>query len=262
MIKRLTRNFRILFYAFLGIQGLAVSAQTIGFTDGYEIEGWDASEIAGGTTEITGVSILNAEFTYTVRLAGGGVTSRTADYTVTVPNSGTITFDWAYTGNHRFFQAFEEFHVIVNGEEVATPLAESSSSGNFNYSGFDQAVSVEAGDTFGFRIGGRNFDSNSELDGLLSISNFRVVETATPGGLGLIISKNEVAPDTFDFQWSSRNGRVYDLLSSTDLSVPVENWTVWEGQLDILSDGEMTQIQAIASGGPRRFFVVVEKPAP
>jgi len=172
-LRKLKRTSRVLLFAFAGVLGLAVNAETIGFKDGYEIDRWNDSEITGGTTEINGITIdgmtLSAEFLYTVRLNGGGVTARTADYTVSVPGNGTVTFDWEYTGNHRFYRAFAEFHVIVNGEEVLT-LVDSTSFANFNFSGVDQTIAVKAGDTFGFRIGGSNFDSNSALDGLLRIS--------------------------------------------------------------------------------------------
>lgn len=40
-------------------------------------------------------------------------------------------------------------------------------------------------------------------------------------GFQLVITPNEANPGTCDFTWESRDGKVYDLLSSTDLSTPV-----------------------------------------
>jgi len=235
-------------------------AQIVGFTEGFEIENWEKTEIEGGTTGILGVTEQIVEFNYNVNLGvpGPGVTNRTADFTTTSPIFANITFDWEFTGNHRWFQAFQEFHVIVNDEEVASPVDGEGSSGVFNYIGFDETFSVQAGDTVGFRIGGENFDSTSILEGLLRVSNFRVEETAGPG-ITLSIARNEAAEGNFVFEWNSLAGKAYDLLSSTDLSEPIGNWTVWDGQADILADGELTAIEALAPEENKRFFVVVEK---
>lgn len=253
-------HFLFCFVLFLCL-GISSKAQTAGFASGYEIAGWSKTVILDGTTEIISNSVSEAQFKYTVRKSGGGVSNRTADYIVTVPDDATITFDWVFSGNHRWFNAYEEFHLVVNGEEVATPLARFKSVGVFNHSGFNQTVSVVAGDTFGFRIGGENFDSASNLDGLLTISNFRVEQTATPN-LDLVISKNSSTPGTYDFSWASRSGRVYDILSSTDLSIPTENWPVWNGLSNLPGSSNFTLIQGAISQETKRFFLVVEKSAP
>lgn len=237
------------------------NAQIVGFTEGFEIENWEKTDIDDGTTEMLGVTQDIAEFSYNVNLGapgGPGVTNRTADFTITSPIFANITFDWEFTGNHRWFQAFEEFHVIVNDEEVVSPVDGEGSSGGFNFIGFDETFSVQAGDTMGFRIGGENFDSTSIINGLLRVSNLRVEETAGPG-ISLSIARNEGPDGTYVFAWNSLAGKVYDLLSSTDLSEPLENWTVWDGQADITADGEVTTIETLAAEESKRFFVVVEK---
>jgi hypothetical protein len=261
--KNLKQKCHAIVLAFTAALAAGGHCQTVGFTDGFEIENWEKGEIDDGTTEMFGVATESAEFSYTVNLGnpGPGVTNRTADFTITAPFNANITFDWEFTGNHRWFQAFGEFHVIVDDEEVISPVNEEGSSGGYNYIGFDETFSVEAGDTFGFRIGGQNFDSSSILNGLLRVSNFRVEETAG-SGVGLIISKSETTPGTFDLEWTSRTGKVYDLLSSTDLSTPVESWAIWDGQADIPAADEITRIEALVPEGSKRFFVVIEKSSP
>lgn len=259
----------ILGFAVLGSSGVSAQVTTTGFTQAYELDSWTKTEINEGTTQFFGTSTdgqgvtQTAEFRYNVSRAGGGVTSRTADFTMTIPTNAIITFDWTFGGNHRWFMAFAEFHVIVNGQEVASPVDRQSTSGVFNFAGGGQTVTVSAGDVLGFRIGGENFDSTSFLDGVLTINNFQVEATANADlDPELVISTNTTNPGTFDFSWASQVGRAYDIRSSEDLSIPMENWPVWNGIENLPATGDEMQIEAVASADTKRFFVVVAKPAP
>lgn len=66
----------------------------------------------------------------------------------------------------------------------------------------------------------------------------------------------------FDFEWNSRPGMVYDLLSSEDLSTPVSRWSVHvdgaRGYQNILSSGTTTVLQAVLVMDAR-FFAVRER---
>lgn len=265
IMNRFSGNFLV---ALLGLLVSGANGQTVGFTNGFEIENWEKSEMTEGTTEFFGTFTdgdgvtQSAQFNYVVNLGvtTTGVPERFADFTVVAPVGANITFNWEYTGNHAWWEAYQQFHITVNGEIVASPLPESKSVGNYAHAGFGAAVTVAEGDTLGFRIGGRNFDSNSFINGTLTVSNFQF-EVLASAPLELFVSQNEVAPGSLDFEWPSRAGKVYDLKSSTDLSIPVENWEVWDGQLDVpATDGPTTRIEAVATGGEKRFFVVVEKP--
>ncbi|MDF1711893.1 MAG: hypothetical protein P1U90_06615 [Akkermansiaceae bacterium] len=79
------------------------------------------------------------------------------------------------------------------------------------------------------------------------------------GELALSISPMSADPDLFDFAWNSKTGFVYDLVSSDDLTEPIENWTVWEGQSDIPGTGSEITISEVFSGDSKRFFAIVEK---
>lgn len=251
----------ILTFAFILLGGSSSQAQTTGLNGEFEIANWEKSDIADGTTGMTGITESQAEFTYTVDRGnpGPGVPVRFADFTLASPINAHISFDWEFTGNHRWFEAYEQFFVLVNGEEILNPLPETKSSGAFTHSGFEETFSVGAGESFGFRIGGRNFDSSSQLNGLLRITNFQVEELA---GLPieLILSRSEDTPGTWDFEWTSKEGKSYDVLSSTDLSIPMEDWETWE--TDVLSAGARTRLETVEVENDKRFFVVVEKSAP
>jgi len=196
------------------------NAQSIGFTEGFEIANWDKTEIlASGQTVSDGVTTMaeldggapaqSAEFTYNVSLAGGGVSNRTADFTITVANNSEITFDWELTGMHAWWQAMAEFRIIVNGVVLESPVDLASTSGNFFFSGIDQKVSLQAGDTFGFRIGGQNFDSTSIIRGALTVSNFRVVQE------GESDSDQDGLPDIWEIK--------YGLSTEDDGSIDINN---------------------------------------
>jgi len=196
------------------------NAQSIGFTEGFEIANWDKTEIlASGQTVSDGVTTMaeldggapaqSAEFTYNVSLAGGGVSNRTADFTITVANNSEITFDWELTGMHAWWQAMAEFRIIVNGVVLESPVDLASTSGDFFFSGIDQKVSLQAGDTFGFRIGGQNFDSTSIIRGALTVSNFRVVQE------GESDSDQDGLPDIWEIK--------YGLSTEDDGSIDINN---------------------------------------
>ena len=73
----------------------------------------------------------------------------------------------------------------------------------------------------------------------------------------------------YDFNWPSKSGKVYDLLSSTNLSTAPAAWAVYDpdgpGGIDpygdILATAPTNLLSAVPGSGPVRFFVVAEKDA-
>ena len=209
-----------LLFALLSTLGVSAHAQTIGFTDGFEIANWENTEIlatdqvvSDGFTDMFQSDLdgaaQSAEFTYNVSLPGGGVSNRTADFTITLANDAEITFDWEFTGMHAWWQAFAEFRIIVNDEVIESPVDLTTTSGGYFFSGFDQQVNVKAGDKFGFRIGGQNFDSTSTLNGKLIVSNFRVVQE------GESDADEDGLPDIWEIK--------YGLSNDDDGSIDIKN---------------------------------------
>ena len=66
------------------------------------------------------------------------------------------------------------------------------------------------------------------------------------------------------FEWGSNAGKKYDLLSSTDLTIPISQWDAYSsgGQTyeNMEASGSGTnQISNVLALGDVRFFVVVEE---
>jgi hypothetical protein len=66
----------------------------------------------------------------------------------------------------------------------------------------------------------------------------------------------------FDFTWESRDGKLYDLVSSTELSIPPADWPVYEGNADIAGTAPENTLPVVPPTGPKRFFAVIEKDPP
>ena len=153
-----------------------------GFTGPYEMQNWSSSVIPGGTTSITPSSgpATSAEFGYTVNLGspGGGVTYRTATFSATAAGTGYLTFDWTYDFYHAWFMVEADFYVFAESSSGTTLIHEidfynAMYTGPQTFSG-SSTIWVEEGYDFGFIVGGSNFDSDSRLNGTLTISNFGI----------------------------------------------------------------------------------------
>ena len=145
------------------------------FSGAYAMENWSDGGITGGTTSIDpdSGSTATAAFSYDVQLGGGGVAFRTASFEVPVPKSGSVTFDWVYTGFHAWCcPATVFFRVFADGDEYRAIDDQGTGGGSFTFSG-TAAINVSDTGTFGFEIGGQNFDLDSRLLGTLTITNFR-----------------------------------------------------------------------------------------
>ena len=63
----------------------------------------------------------------------------------------------------------------------------------------------------------------------------------------------------FDLTWTSRPGRHYDLLSSTDLAAPTATWPVHQGLADMPPSAAVTTVAGVPVTDSKRFFRVNEK---
>ena len=114
-----------------------------------------------------------------------------------------------------------------------------------------------------------HFISTTSLD-LMAVDNgddtFTVTPMATGSPFPLAIRPNATTPGSYDFEWDSQEGKVYDLLSSVDLSTPVAEWPVYGvGEMvyeGIPAAGSTTTLTAVPSTDPRRFFAMREADAP
>lgn len=78
--------------------------------------------------------------------------------------------------------------------------------------------------------------------------------------LSLEIKPSVAQSGQFDFSWPSQAGKVYDLVSASDLSESPENWAVWEGAEGISATPPSNALREITGGEEgRRFFAVIER---
>ena len=130
------------------------------------------------------------------------------------------------------------------------------------------ALSATSGPRYYFNWGTDNTLMNYNDDGKLAFLNAIKVLTGgfAPAEFSVTIARNTTTPGTYDFSWNSRAGKVYDLLTSTDLSTPIVEWPIYQSgptlYQAISSAGETTTLSAVPAGGERRFFVVSEYDAP
>lgn len=158
---------------------------TAGFTGPYAVSNWTSSGITGGTTTKLPVSgdSTTGTFGYNVTLAGGGVSLRLADFALASSSvTGSVTFDYTYTGNHRYFQAAVDFNTL-SGATSTSIINNVTTSGNFSFSGSSSFI-AQAGQSFRFRIGGKNNDSDSHIDGTLTISNIKFYDSIVVDDMG------------------------------------------------------------------------------
>ncbi len=170
-------------------------AVTMGFTGPYEVSNWTTSGITGGaTTKLpTFGDSTTGTFGYNVTLApGSGVSLRLADFALASSSvTGSVTFDYTYTGNHRYFQAAVDFNTL-SGATSTSIINNVTTSGSFNFSGSSSFL-ARAGESFRFRIGGKNNDNNSHIDGTLTISNIKFYDSIVVDNLGDVDDGNYAA---------------------------------------------------------------------
>jgi PKD repeat protein len=122
---------------------------------------------------------------------------QTWDFHTTATSSGTIELPYHYSGLHAWHQVevFLDAYVIHGGETNTTPVFSMGPVNCCEYpsNGFNEVgtvtLTVESGDTYGFRFGGENYDSSDVLMGTFVIglprepvANFSwAPETPEPG---------------------------------------------------------------------------------
>ncbi|MEL6106616.1 MAG: FG-GAP-like repeat-containing protein, partial [Planctomycetota bacterium] len=164
-------------------------AATFGFTGDYSLENWTPESIDNGTTEIAPATVESdqASFGYYLTLNSGGLDrEQTVEFLATAAATGSVTFDYEFTGNSRFFRADALFDTVSAAD--STTVVDASTFGNFTFNGSATLVS-QSGQPLGFRIGGRNSDSNRDIFGQLSVTNIVfhdsiVVDSAADGDDG------------------------------------------------------------------------------
>lgn len=107
----------------------------------------------------------------------------------TAAAAGPIAVNYAYSGYHAWFMVRVWLYAYVTHNSVTTETllgswgpascCSGAPSGGFNYSG-SHTFNVQGGDSFGFRFGGSNGDSDWRLLGTMTVSQPRPADTTPP----------------------------------------------------------------------------------
>jgi hypothetical protein len=93
----------------------------------------------------------------------------------------------------------------------------------------------------------------------------KYLEPAASNDLQLTITPNATA-GLYDFSWDSQEGKLYDLLTSTDLATPISTWPIYDdGSMlyeNLPATGTTTTLTGVPSAAARRFFALREEDAP
>ncbi len=123
-----------------------------------------------------GSSSGNPSMTYDWDTAQGDTYSeRLWHFTTTATADGTVTLPWSYDALHSWYSVnIDLWAVVTDGNGTTTThlvdFYNQNLTGWQDFSGTVQ-LNVSAGDTYGFRLGGSNFDSSNILMGTLTITS-------------------------------------------------------------------------------------------
>ncbi|MCB1134449.1 MAG: hypothetical protein KDN05_25265, partial [Verrucomicrobiae bacterium] len=139
---------------------------------------------------------------------------------------------------------------------------------------FSQLIeaTVAAGDFpgtyFGFGTRGRvryTVPGTNDIPFIYDAKSYSVIEVPAPSPAPptLVITPNTTTPGNYDFSWNSLAGRLYDLVSATDLSTAISTWPVWDGRTGLAGTPPENLLADIPGGGDeKRFFALVVRDAP
>lgn len=154
------------------------TAPTAGFTGPYALPLWEKGRIAGGKVGVAELSDdpIGCQFKYAVKLTGGGVTQRATRFQVRAAESGIVSFDFRYEFYHAWFRVEAQFDVFAESDCDLQMLkvlrfVGPQSVGPQVFCG-SVAIHVQKGRHFGLILGGSNFDSDSRLEGTLTLTDF------------------------------------------------------------------------------------------
>ena len=164
------------------------------------------------------------------------------------------------------------FHLIVDDEsnpegtrlvpsESQDPVAPDGSFQMISRTYDAASIADHVGKSFKIVLG---VEDANDFANRVIFDNVSLVTDAEPvPTLPLTISENEANPGNFDFSAGAKDGFLYDLVSSTDLSVDPSTWPVWEGQENLAGTSPQITISNVPGGtDEKRFFALIEKEAP
>ncbi len=160
---------------------------------------WSGSG-TGSTSVVSDGSTGPAQFTYSYSNGNPGPgASGSWTFSTTSDSTGPVNLAWSYSGFNAYFEVRVGLSAFVTHDGDTTPISLvsagpadccSTPSAGFAYSG-EVTLDPQAGDTYGFMISGSNGDSNSQLNGTLTVG-LSTAATAGPVPLGTTISDSAI----------------------------------------------------------------------
>ena len=146
---------------------------------------------------------------------------------------------WAHTGL--------EAGPVTSANALDTPFVDGVS--GISHGGLDAGYNpwYGNGDTW---AGGIDNGALFAISGVIGGASTSFPLTITPNGAN------------YDFTWESQDGKLYDLVSDTDLSMPRAEWPVYMGHADIEGSAPSNTLESVPGDGTKRFFAVIEKDLP
>ena len=162
--------------------------------------------------------------------------SGTTDYSIVIPETGTLSFNWSYTTSDGSAYDYPQFIY----ENVTTLFTGYDLDGNSPQSG-SVTLNVTEGTVFALRM--HTLD-NSYGPAIVTISNFKLEENSSASSIshewtasngGIIngptndLSVNAIASGTYTLT-STVNGCTFSDSYTLDFNAPITDVTVWDGQ--------------------------------
>ena len=149
------------------------------FDNDTRLEHWIGSGMVDGETwtDPSSGPADQAAFSYEVdrSYSGDGVPFGITHWAVWAEAEGYLRFDYDYTGDHRTTGAWAYLaaYSMTDGGLHTVVLVDEPTTGEFAFSG-SVILPVQQGMERGFSAGGGNSDSDSRIDGVVTISGFRI----------------------------------------------------------------------------------------
>jgi hypothetical protein len=135
---------------------------------------WVAQGIQGGAARVD-LAASNEDqlvFRYAVDLGnpGTGIPYRETGFAALLPKGLPISFDYTYSYFHAFFDV--QATLAVRGA-VTVSLVDEATGGNVTVAGSVAGVVTSPGGQLAVVVGGGNFDTNSKMEGSVTLENLR-----------------------------------------------------------------------------------------
>ena len=203
----------------------------------------NAPDAYAGVSQVIADAQLTAGVTYTLTVAVG-------DYKTTIPSNWHLAVGTVSMGFGSFLADRAGLASELINDQFKDFSIQYTATGAEGQNGENLKITLWAkNDGSGTHVPFDNVRFTTALAS--STSDFKATITPTAGILG-----------NYDFSWNSQTGKVYDLVSSTDLATPPTSWGVWQNQTGIVANPPTNSLITIPGGGDRRrFFVVIERNA-